>query len=133
TPAVRLQGQALDEFILTKERGSSSGTTVTFDRKGNALYFSKSLIPFIRKGQSQAASIYRHIGLYAYRKETLKLLNNLPVGVFEKSEQLEQLRAIENGIPIRVIEVDYKGRTHGSVDQPEDIKFVESIIDREGE
>jgi 3-deoxy-manno-octulosonate cytidylyltransferase (CMP-KDO synthetase) len=77
--------------------------------------------------------IYRHIGLYAYRAETLQQLSMLPEGPFEKSEKLEQLRALENGIPIQVVPVDYRGRTHGSVDRPEDIAFVESVIEREGE
>jgi len=51
----------------------------------------------------------------------------------EKAEQLEQLRALENNIPIRVVEVDYRGRSHGSIDTPQDIAFVENIIAKEGE
>lgn len=133
TPAVRLVGKALAEFIESKQGGSSSGTTVTFDKKGNALYFSKAVIPYNRDENNLDRLIYRHIGLYAYRAETLERLSLLPEGVFEKSEKLEQLRALENGIPIRIVQVDYKGRTHGSVDRPEDVSFVESVIDREGE
>lgn len=133
TPAVRLRGKALLDFVQTKKQGSSSGTTVTFNKKGDALYFSKALIPYDRNDLNPDRPVYRHIGLYAYRKETLQRLSQLPEGVFEKSEKLEQLRALENGIPIRVVQVDYRGRTHGSVDQPADVAFVESIIDREGE
>jgi 3-deoxy-manno-octulosonate cytidylyltransferase (CMP-KDO synthetase) len=130
TPAVKLRGEALLNFIESKRGGSSSGTTVVFDRRGDAMYFSKALIPFAR---SSERPLYRHIGLYAYRMETLQRLRELPEGVFERAEKLEQLRALENGIPIRVVEVDYRGRTHGSVDQPEDVGFVESIIAQEGE
>lgn len=133
TPAVRLKGQALTDFIASKQGGSSSGTTVTFDKKGNAMYFSKALIPYSRKNDDPDRLVYRHIGLYAYRMKTLQQMSQLPEGVFEKSEKLEQLRALENGIPIRVIQVDYQGRTHGSIDRPEDVPFVESIIDKEGE
>lgn len=133
TPAVRLKDDALRDFVLSKKKGSSSGTTVCFDCQKNALYFSKSLIPYARNELDPERLVYRHIGLYAYRKETLQKLKQLPEGVFEKTEKLEQLRALENGIPIKVVPVDYKGRTHGSVDQPEDISLVESIIDREGE
>jgi len=133
TPAVRLTGQALLDFIESKKKGSSSGTTVVFDQKGNALYFSKALIPFHRISDHPDRPVYRHIGLYAYRKNTLLQLSKLPEGPLEKSEKLEQLRALENGIPIRVVPVDYQGRTHGSVDRPEDIAFVESIIAKEGE
>jgi 3-deoxy-manno-octulosonate cytidylyltransferase (CMP-KDO synthetase) len=123
TPAVRLQGDALDAFVQSKKEGSSTGTSVVFDHKHNALYFSKALL----------RPVYRHIGLYAYRKETLLRLNTLPEGPFEKAEKLEQLRALENGIPIRVVEVDYRGRTHGSVDRPEDIAVIEALIAQEGE
>lgn len=129
TPAVRLTGKALLDFVAHKQ-GSSSGTTVAFNKNYDALYFSKALIPYSRDSQ---AFLYRHIGLYAYRRETLQILGQLPEGPFEKSEKLEQLRALENGIPIRIVEVDYQGRTHGSVDRPEDVQFVESIIAREGE
>ncbi len=131
TPAVQLKGQALDEFIANKKRGSSSGCSVVFDKWGDAMYFSKSLIPFERNSDSPL--LYRHIGLYAYRLQTLQALSDLPEGKFEKAEKLEQLRALENGIPIRVVQVDYRGRTHGSVDRPEDVAIVESIIAREGE
>jgi 3-deoxy-manno-octulosonate cytidylyltransferase (CMP-KDO synthetase) len=132
TPAVRLQGKALNDFIASKKNGSSSGTTVTFNRQGDALYFSKAVIPYSRN-EAEDRPVYRHIGLYAYRRQVLAQLSQLPEGPFEKSEQLEQLRALENGIPIRVIEVDYRGRTHGSVDRPEDVAIVEAIIAREGE
>lgn len=133
TPAVHLTGKALSDFVASKRGGSSSGTTVTFDRKGRALYFSKALIPYHREENHPDRMIYRHIGLYAYRAATLQQLSQLPEGPFEKSEKLEQLRALENGIPIQVVPVDYRGRTHGSVDRPEDISFVEGVIEREGE
>ncbi len=133
TPIVKLTNVALSDFIQSKKEGSSSGTTVAFDKNNNALYFSKALIPFHRNEKDPHRPVFRHIGLYAYRTSALHLLNELPEGIFEKSEKLEQLRALENGIPIRVVQVDYRGRTHGSVDRPEDIAFVESIIDQEGE
>lgn len=133
TPAVRLHGQALQDFIQSKKGGSSSGTTVVFDRNRNALYFSKALIPYERNELNPERIIYRHIGLYAYRKDTLQRFSQLPEGPLEKSEKLEQLRALENGIGIRIVEVDYRGRTHGSVDRPEDVAIIESIIAKEGE
>jgi 3-deoxy-manno-octulosonate cytidylyltransferase (CMP-KDO synthetase) len=133
TPAIRLVDQALSEFIESKRGGSSSGTCVTFDKYGKALYFSKALIPFHREEIHPDRNIYRHIGLYAYRAATLQQLTLHAEGLFEKSEKIEALRALENGIPIQVIQVDYRGRTHGSVDRPADIAFVEGVIEREGE
>jgi 3-deoxy-manno-octulosonate cytidylyltransferase (CMP-KDO synthetase) len=133
TPAVRLKGKALSSFVASKRTGNSSGTTVVFNHKKDALYFSKALIPFDRHEEHPDRPVFRHIGLYAYRLNALQRLSQLPEGIFEKAEKLEQLRALENGISIRVVEVDYRGRTHGSVDNPEDIAIIESLIAQEGE
>ncbi len=133
TPAVRLQGRALEEFLESKKGGSSSGTTVAVDLQGNALYFSKAVIPYCRPESMASRQVHRHIGLYAYRRDVLQKLTRLPEGPLERSEQIEIFRALEHGIPVRVVEVDYKGRTHGSVDRPEDVAFIEARIDAEGE
>ena len=132
TPIVKLEGKQLQQFIELKKSGSSTGTTVTFDRDYNALYFSKTIIPHSRD-VSKAQEVYRHIGLYAYRRDILLRLASLAQTKFELIEQLEQLRALENGIPIRVLQVDYRGRTHVSIDNPEDIQRAEAAIAEEGE
>ncbi len=131
TPAVRLGGLALEEFMAQKKATPASGTTVVFDRKRNALYFSKAVIPYMRKAEH--AGIYRHIGLYGYRKAALARYVELAPAPLEQTEGLEQLRALENGMPVRVAIVDYKGRTHWSIDAPEDVAVAERIIEREGE
>jgi 3-deoxy-manno-octulosonate cytidylyltransferase (CMP-KDO synthetase) len=89
---------------------------------GDALYFSRSPIPFQR---GQPAGYFKHIGLYVYRRDLLLSYSSLPVGPLEKAECLEQLRALENGIPIRVAETSYD--TIG-VDTPEDLAAVERIF-----
>ena len=109
----------------------ASGATVVFDKNLNALYFSKAIIPFIRN--AGAASIYRHIGLYGYRRKGLDKYITLQPTPLEQAEGLEQLRALENGMKIHMVIVDYRGRTHGAIDAPEDVALVESIIAREGE
>jgi len=131
TPAVELDDRQLELFKVHKLSAPASGTTVTFDRARNALYFSKQIIPFIRT--NGVAAVHRHIGLYGYTKEALLRYVTLPEGPLEKTEGLEQLRALENGMNIRIVVVDYRGRTHGSVDAPEDVPQVEEIIRREGE
>jgi 3-deoxy-manno-octulosonate cytidylyltransferase (CMP-KDO synthetase) len=131
TPAVKLEDAALDEFRNHKRTTPASGATVVFDQDFNALYFSKAVIPFIRK--EGAASIYRHIGLYGFRRRGLEKYVTLAPTPLEVAEGLEQLRALEHGMKIRIALVDYKGRTHGSVDAPEDVALIESIIAREGE
>jgi len=133
TPMVKLQGQVLQDFIKMKKQGSTTGTTVTFDTQGYALYFSKGFIPFLRDPAIENPPVYRHIGLYCYRREALFTFATLPEGMFEKVEKLEQLRAMENGIRVRAVEVDYRGRTTHSVDNPEDVALVENIIATEGE
>lgn len=132
TPATLLSGQAKLDFIESKKAGSSSGTCVVFDKHMNALYFSKGLIPFARDGYTDAP-IYRHIGLYGYRKQALDKMNQFKQTPLELIEKLEQLRALENGIPIKIVVVDYKGRTHGSVDTHQDLEVVEQIIQAQGE
>ncbi len=130
TPAVLLKGSELDSFVQSKKSGSSTGTSVTFDKNMDALYFSKSLIP---NSRSEEYTVYKHIGLYAYRKDTLEEFSKLEQSKFEKIEQLEQLRLLENGYKVRIKLVDLKGRTLHSVDNPEDVKKVEEIISKEGE
>ncbi len=133
TPAVRLSLAQCAELNDMKARAPSSGTLVTFDRHGDALYFSKAIIPFLRDSGQDPPPLYRHIGIYGYAFDTLSRLSSLDQTPLEKAEQLEQLRALENRIPIRVVVVTYRGRTHWSVDVPDDIRKVEKIIAREGE
>jgi 3-deoxy-manno-octulosonate cytidylyltransferase (CMP-KDO synthetase) len=136
TPAVRIGRRVYDALRDAKQSGEVGGTTVTFDRHHNALYFSKSVIPFIRPdsmNDDRPFPVYRHIGLYAYQFDTLCRFTALEPGPLERAEKLEQLRALENGISVRVVEVDYRGRSHWAVDSAEDLIRVEAIIRAEGE
>jgi 3-deoxy-manno-octulosonate cytidylyltransferase (CMP-KDO synthetase) len=100
---------------------------VVTDRFGNAIYFSRSNIPFVRDaGQAgNAITSFKHIGLYVYRRDFLLRYSALPVGPLEQLERLEQLRAIENGFRIRVVETDYESI---GVDTPEDLEKVRALI-----
>lgn len=134
TPAVKLTKEYYTKLSDAKSRGIIGGTTVTFSKTKRALYFSKNIIPFIRnKIDSNDFPVYKHIGLYAYRKSALIELTSYPQSDLELCEGLEQLRALENDIPINIVIVDYKGRSAWSVDNPEDIEIVEDIIEKEGE
>lgn len=133
TPAVKLMGRHLYEFLEHKKISPSSGTTVVMDPSGIALYFSKTPIPFHHNFADAKACLYRHIGLYGYRFKALQKLQSLPQSPLERCEKLEQLRALENGMAIKVVQVDYQGRSHGSIDTPKDVEFVERIIQQEGE
>jgi 3-deoxy-manno-octulosonate cytidylyltransferase (CMP-KDO synthetase) len=94
---------------------------VVADKKGYALYFSRCPIPFVRDEEPGMRVHYKHIGLYAYVKEFLFTYKNLPPSKLEKLEKLEQLRILENGFPIRILET--KHDTIG-VDTREDLEKV---------
>ncbi|HXZ15520.1 MAG TPA: manno-octulosonate cytidylyltransferase [Roseiarcus sp.] len=131
TPAVALTQSALMQLRAHKRDAPSSGTTVTFDLEHNALYFSKEIIPYLRK--AEAGPVYRHVGIYGYRRGSLERFMSLSATPLEQAEGLEQLRALEHGMKVRIVVVDYRGRTHASVDAPEDVEAVEAIIASEGE
>ncbi len=98
---------------------------VVFDRAGRALYFSRSPLPFWRDGGQ--TYYYRHIGIYAYRVQFLKEFVHLPPGRWEEAEKLEQLRALEHGFAIHIVETTGDTR---EVDSPEDARQVEEFLRR---
>jgi 3-deoxy-manno-octulosonate cytidylyltransferase (CMP-KDO synthetase) len=97
---------------------------VVMDNNGFALYFSRSRVPFYRDLKSDNV-YYKHLGFYAYRKDFLLKFSGLSAGTLESAERLEQLRALEFGYKIKVVET-----IHDSVevDAPEDIQKVERMI-----
>jgi len=100
-------------------------TKVVRDPEGRALYFSRCPIPYDRDGRGVAR--FKHIGLYAYRRAPLEAFHRLTPSPLELTERLEQLRFLENGIPIIVVETDEP--TIG-VDTEEDLRAVEAILAR---
>jgi 3-deoxy-manno-octulosonate cytidylyltransferase (CMP-KDO synthetase) len=97
---------------------------VVTDRFQNAIYFSRSTIPY-RQPSDPAPIHYKHIGLYVYRRNFLLKYSDLPVGPLERAEHLEQLRALENGFKIRVVETDYESI---GVDTPADLDRVQQLM-----
>ncbi len=93
---------------------------VVTSQAGDAIYFSRCPIPFVR-GPAGPPVHYKHIGLYVYRRDFLLKYPSLPVGPLEQAERLEQLRALENGHSIRVVESEYDSL---GVDTPEDLERV---------
>ncbi len=99
---------------------------VVTDAAGRALYFSRATIPHDRdRGSSGQPRYFKHLGFYAYRKPALERFCSLPESSLERSERLEQLRFLENGIPIYVAETPYD--TIG-VDTEDDLRRVEAIL-----
>jgi 3-deoxy-manno-octulosonate cytidylyltransferase (CMP-KDO synthetase) len=131
TPAVALTEDAYAKLASAKAAGEVGGTTVVFNRDMNALYFSKAIIPFRR--EDAGVPVHKHIGLYAYRFRALETLVGLAPTPLELTESLEQLRALEHGMAIRIVLTEYRGRTPWSVDSPRDAEIAAQIIEREGE
>ena len=108
----------------TEDVHNPSVVKVVTDHLGNALYFSRAAIPLVRDDAGRRAVEglhYIHLGLYMYRRDTLLKLASLPTGRLEDAEKLEQLRALEHGIPIRVWETEHASLR---VDTPEDVASV---------
>lgn len=95
---------------------------VVVDRDGNALYFSRARIPFAR---AERPDVYKHSGLYVYRREFLLAFARLQPTPLEAAESLEQLRALEHGIRIRVVETEFDSI---EVDTPEDLERVRRLL-----
>jgi 3-deoxy-manno-octulosonate cytidylyltransferase (CMP-KDO synthetase) len=98
---------------------------VVLDRGGFALYFSRAPIPHIRDPRGGWPPLYRHIGLYGYRRSTLMVLAGLEPTPLERAEALEQLRALEHGIRIKAVETQYESF---EVNTPEDLEQVRRLL-----
>lgn len=112
---------AIDE---TDQVGNPNVVKVVTDLDGNALYFSRSPIPFNR-AQDPAFIYHRHIGVYAYRKPALLQFVQWPVSGLESLEKLEQLRYLEHGIRIRMVKTDFSAI---GIDTEEDLHRAEKMI-----
>ncbi|MDR0558832.1 MAG: 3-deoxy-manno-octulosonate cytidylyltransferase [Prevotellaceae bacterium] len=141
TPATALSWDEYDRLAESKRETPFSGTTVITDKNGFALAFSKNIIPAIRKPDKArelltASPVMRHIGLYAYSYDTLVKYVEYDESPLEKDfiEGLEQMRFLYNGLRIKTVLTDFRGReTCSGVDSLQDLKRVEEIIDKFGE
>jgi 3-deoxy-manno-octulosonate cytidylyltransferase (CMP-KDO synthetase) len=111
-----------------EEAASPTVTKVVTSARGDALYFSKFPIPYDRDGRGDVMR-WKHMGLYAYRRRVLEIYHSLPPSPLEQAEGLEQLRLLEAGIPIRVLETTEP--TIG-VDTEEDLRAVEALLASRG-
>ena len=98
---------------------------VVTNGSGDAIYFSRCALPFERE-KCGSTPFFKHIGLYVYQRDFLLAYSALPVGPLETAERLEQLRALENGFRIRVVETEYESL---GVDTPEDLQRVSRLFD----
>lgn len=117
-------GSLMRKIEDSNELVNSSSVKVVVNKNNDALYFSRSVIPF---AANSAIDIpyFLHIGVYGFRKEILLQFTQWPVAKLEQVEKLEQLRYLENGIPIRMALVDFKSV---AIDTPEDLQRANSLL-----
>ncbi len=137
TPVVRLSWSALDQLRENKRTTPFSGTTALISQRGHALWFSKNIVPAIRKEPTRRdagvlSPVRQHIGLYAYRRDALERFTALPPSPYEEIEGLEQLRALEAGMTIACVEVPPMPLSQSGIDTPEDLARVEADLARLG-
>ncbi|PRA45741.1 3-deoxy-manno-octulosonate cytidylyltransferase [Ochrobactrum sp. MYb68] len=129
TPVLRCNSETLTRFVEDRANGSVGGTTAVIDRNGRALYFSKEVIPYRNPGQTfEPIPVFHHVGVYAYRYAVLQKYSGLGEGTLEKLEGLEQLRFLENGLPILCVEMQDDKQEFWEVNNPWDIERVEAAL-----
>lgn len=123
TPWIACDGALGGQLIADHQAGRVGGTTVVADAAGHALYFSKRPIPY---GPGEGLKL--HLGLYAYTPAALRRYAALPPGPLETVEGLEQLRFLEHGVPIALVEIARPSAGFWEVNNPEDVALVERAL-----
>lgn len=132
TPVLRTAPEHLAKLQADRKAGRVGATTAVFGMNNDALYFSKEVLPFYDNAPEDAVPVFHHVGCYAYRPQALKSYIALPEGPLEKREGLEQLRFLENRIPVRCVEVSSSGRDFWELNNPSDVVIIEDIMAKEG-
>ena len=135
TPVKQLNWEELARLRRNKKLNPFTGTTVVMDKDDRALWFSKTVLPAMRKEEelmenSPLSPVYQHLGLYGYRLDSLRRFVNLKEGYYEKLEGLEQLRFLENNIQIQCVPLSADTIIHSGIDSPEDVQSAESVLRR---
>ncbi len=140
TPVYQLSWKELDRLREAKKTTPFSGTTAIVNEQSEALWFSKNIIPAIRKEEelreeAALSPVHQHLGLYGFRSDVLEKFCALPQGMYEQLEGLEQLRMLENGIKIRAVKIELAGKRSilSGIDTPEDLERAERLLETANE
>ena len=114
----------MHELFEQADIDNPNNVKVIVNKNSDALYFSRSVIPFIRD-EGNKAKYYKHIGIYAYKKAALLQFTKWPAGELEKVEKLEQLRYLENGVAIRMIETSHVSI---GIDTTQDLELAKQFL-----
>ena len=134
TPAMQLRSAEVRALQAEEAAGRVGGTSVVADGAGNALYFSKHLIPHLPHDalDQELSPVRLHVGVYAYRPDALAAYAATPVSELEMLEGLEQLRFLVGGIPIAVVEVATPAFALRELNNPEDLAPIEAALAEAG-
>jgi 3-deoxy-manno-octulosonate cytidylyltransferase (CMP-KDO synthetase) len=134
TPAMRLRSDEVRALQAEEAAGRVGGTTVVTNDLGQALYFSKRLIPHLPTGalDGEMSPMRLHVGVYAYRPEALERYAATPVSELEMLEGLEQLRFLAAGIPVAVVDVQTPPFALRELNNPEDVAPIEQALAEAG-
>ncbi len=134
TPILRCDERALRGFVEDRKAGRVGATTVVFGPGRDAIYFSKEVIPYTGDTQDSIgkAVVYHHVGIYAYRPAALSAYAAWSEGWLERAEGLEQLRFLENGWPVRCVEVESRGAHFWELNNPVDVERIEAVLAERG-
>lgn len=138
TPVTQLSWAALDALRAHKREHPFSGTTCVRREDGDALWFSKTILPAIRdeaglRSGGGLSPVFRHLGLYGYTFAALEAFETAPPSPYEQLEGLEQLRLLELGIPIRTVAVAPARIAMSGIDTPADAALAEALIAAHGD
>lgn len=130
TPAIRATPEVQRRLFADQAAGRVGGTTLATDSRGDALYFSKSVIPHIPPARigDPTLPLFLHVGVYAYRREALAAYAGAPACELEMLEGLEQIRFLDMRVPVRVVEVDPRGCDIWELNNPEDAPVIEAAL-----
>jgi 3-deoxy-manno-octulosonate cytidylyltransferase (CMP-KDO synthetase) len=131
TPVVKCDTETLTNFVTDRQQGRVGGTTAVMRSDRTALYFSKEVLPYVGD-LNTPPEVWHHVGVYAYTPAALRAYAGWAEGPLERAEGLEQLRFLENGMPITCVSVDGRGRVFWELNNPVDVGRIESVLKREG-
>ncbi|ATX64893.1 3-deoxy-manno-octulosonate cytidylyltransferase [Roseinatronobacter bogoriensis] len=134
TPVLRLTPETYARFVDDRRVGRVGGTTAVMTAQGQALYFSKEVLPYTGRSYARTEQVpaFHHVGVYAYTPKALARYISAGACDLETLEGLEQLRFLYHGQPITCVEVDARGHEFWELNNPEDVARIEAVLRREG-
>lgn len=134
TPAVRCSASVYRHLAADAAQGRVGGTTAVFNRNSRALYFSKRIIPYLPPTEVDGdfVPVHLHLGLYAYRPDGLARYNSAAPSQLEQLEGLEQLRFLDLGLAVSIVQLDPLGWDSIELNNPSDVPLIERVLAQRG-